>query len=122
MKTAASILLVVFLSAQTPLGQVFKLPVLLEHFYQHQQQNGISLLSFIIEHYSHEHYDADQSEDQQLPFKTVILCSIGSAVIPAVVQSDFSIQSDYPLKVAVNDVHTPQQHLCSIFHPPRKAC
>jgi hypothetical protein len=119
MKTAASILLIVFLSAQTPLGQVFKLPKLIEHFFQHQQQTGTSIISFIIDHYSHEHNDADQSEDQQLPFKTVILCSMGSAVIPAIVQSDFNIRPVCAQNVAVNDVHLPQQHLCSIFHPPR---
>jgi hypothetical protein len=119
MKTVASIFLIVFLSAQTPLGQVFKLPLLIEHFYEHKQQSGVSLISFIIDHYSHEHHDADKSEDQQLPFKTVVLCSIGSAIVPAAIQSDFSIQTGCPQKIAVNDVHTPQQHLCSIFHPPR---
>ena len=119
MKIAAYILLIVFLSAQTPLGQVFKLPFLVEHFYEHNQQTGVSLIGFIIEHYSHEHNDADWAKDQQLPFKTVVLCSIGSAIVPASLQADFSIQADCPQKVAVNDVHKPQPHLCSIFHPPR---
>jgi hypothetical protein len=119
MKTAAYILLVVFLSAQTPLGQVFKLPLLIEHFYDHKQQSGVSLISYIIDHYSHEHQDADRSEDQQLPFKTVVLCSIGSATVPATIPSDFSIQPDCPQKVTVNAGYTPQQHLSSIFHPPR---
>ena len=119
MKAAASILLVVFLSAQTPLGQILKLPLLIEHFYEHKQQSDVSLIIFIIDHYSHEHHDADKSEDQQLPFKTVVLCNIGSAIVPAAIRSDFSVQPDRPQNVTVNDVHTPQQHLCSIFHPPR---
>jgi hypothetical protein len=119
MKAAASILLVVFLSAQTPLGQILKLPLLIEHFYGHKQQSSVSLINFIIDHYSHEHHDADRSEDQQLPFKTVELCNIGSAIIPAAFQTDFSIQPNCLQKVAVNDVHRLQQHLCSIFHPPR---
>jgi hypothetical protein len=121
MKTVASILLIVFLSAQTPLGQVFKLPVLIEHFYQHQKQSDISLFSFILDHYSHEHHDADQSEDQQLPFKTVILCSMAFAVVPVFMQADFSNQCDCDQKTVVYNVHAPQQHLCSIFHPPRIA-
>lgn len=119
MKIAANILLAIFLSAQTPLGQIFKLPLLIEHFYEHKQQSGVSLISFIIDHYSHEHHDADRSKDQELPFKTIVLGSIGSAIVPASLQSDFSIQPGCPQKVAVNDVHNPQQHLCNIFHPPR---
>lgn len=118
MKTAASIFLVLLLTVQTPVGQVFKLPLLIEHFLKHQNQTGTSLIGFIIDHYSHEHTDADQSEDQQLPFKTVVLLNIGSAIVPPLVKSDFAVELKCPQKLPLNDFHKPQQFLCTIFHPP----
>ena len=118
MKTAASILLVVLLSAQTPVGQVFKLPLLIEHFLKHQQQSGTSLSSFVFDHYSHEHQDADQSEDRQLPFKTVLLLNIGSAIVPPVMKADFAVELYCTPKTPVNASHSPRQYLCRIFHPP----
>ena len=118
MKTVASVLLVLLLSAQTPIGQVFKLPFLVEHFIKHQKQTGTSLISFIIDHYSHTHHDADQSEDQQLPFKTVILLNMASAIVPALIKPDFGVDFKYPQKLTLSDFHKPQQYLCNIFHPP----
>ena len=118
MKTAASILLVVLLSVQTPLGQVLKLPLLIEHYLKHQKQTGVSLLGFIADHYSHEHQDADRSEDQQLPFKTVLLLNMGSAIVPPLIKSNFGVELTCPKKTLLNDHQKPQQHLCNIFHPP----
>lgn len=119
MKTVAYILLAIFLSAQTPLGQVFKLPVLIEHFSWHQKQDGVSLWEFLIDHYSQKHHDADWPEDEQLPFKTIVLCSIGFAILPALPKQNFVFKFYTPRNELLNDVHKPQQHLCSIFHPPR---
>jgi hypothetical protein len=118
MKTVASVLLVLLLSAQTPIGQVFKLPFLVEHFIKHQQQTGTSLIGFIIDHYSHKHHDADQSEDQQLPFKTVILLNMASAIVPPLIKPDFGVEFKCPQKLTLSDFHKPQQYLCNIFHPP----
>jgi hypothetical protein len=118
MKTAAYILLFVLLSAQTPFGQVFKLPLLVEHFLKHQEQSGISLFSFVVDHYSHEHQDADRSEDGQLPFKTGLLLNIGSAIVPQLVKADFSVELNFTQKVAIDDSQVPQKHSNRIFHPP----
>ncbi|HET9744643.1 MAG TPA: hypothetical protein VFP97_02955, partial [Chitinophagaceae bacterium] len=69
MRTVATIfLLVLMVSIQTPIGQLFKLPLLIEHFIKHQKRNGVSLIDFLEEHYSSGHNDADLPEDEQLPF------------------------------------------------------
>ena len=120
MRTITTILLLVLLThTQTPLGQLMKLPVLIEHFYKHKLQDGVSLLEFLNDHYASEHNDADQSEDERLPFKTLILQHIDFAVMPGVVKTDFSVSVDIPTKLMLPDFSTPQQHLCSIFPPPR---
>jgi hypothetical protein len=118
MKTAASILLFVLLSAQTPFGQVFKLPLLVEHFIKHQQRSGTSLFTFIIDHYSHEHQDADRSEDGQLPFKSLLVLNMASAIVPPLVKADFAVKPNAVPKTALNLSRTPQKHLSRIFHPP----
>lgn len=118
MKAAAYILLAITLSAQTPVGQVFKLPLLIEHFIKHQKQTGVSLFSFITDHYSHEHHDADQSEDRQLPFKTVLLLNMGSAIVPPLIKSNFGVDFSCLQKTPLNDSQKLEQYTSGIFHPP----
>lgn len=110
---------VLFAITQTPLGQLLKLPVLIEHFNKHRNQDGISFFEFLNYHYSTDHNDADESEDQELPFKTMDLQNFGFAIVPAILKQEFSLSFEVTAKVMLNDAYTPQQHLCSIFHPPR---
>ena len=120
MSTTATILLLALLAfTQTPFGQLLKLPVLIEHFYKHKKQDGASLFEFLNDHYSSEHNDADRAEDERLPFKSVILQNIGTALVPGIVKADFSLDCDVPQKLLLQTLYVPQQHLCSIFHPPR---
>ena len=119
MKTIAVILLSLFSLTQTPVGQLMKLPVLVEHFYKHQLEDGVSLFKFLSDHYGSNHNDNDQAEDERLPFKTVIFQPIGFAVLPALEKPDFSYEFDIPTKLMLPDFYTPQQHLSKIFHPPR---
>ena len=120
MKRAVTILLLVLtVSIQTPLGQFFKLPRLIEHFIKHQKQEGVSLIGFLNDHYASDHNDADLPEDEQLPFKCISFYNIGYAIVPGSIKAlvVHSLPSDK--KLIVPDTYTPQQHLGSIFHPPR---
>ncbi len=120
MKTAATIfLLVLMVSIQTPVGQLFKLPLLIEHFIQHQKKDGVSLIGFLDDHYSSNHHDADLPEDEQLPFKSITFYAIGYAIVPGVIKANVLIPVPADNKVIIPDTYTPQQHLASIFHPPR---
>lgn len=119
MKATVVLLLLVLTITQTPVGQLLKLPLLIEHFYKHKKQDGISLLKFLKDHYSVEHNDADRSEDKQLPFKTVIMQSIGFALLPSAVSADLSLNLDIPQKIIPRGFNISQQHRNAIFHPPR---
>ena len=116
---AAMFLLSLSTFTQTPLGQLLKLPVLIEHFYKHQRNDRVSLWEFLNDHYSKEHNDADRSEDEQLPFKTVVVQTVGVAIVPGIVKADCILNFEVPIKKMFSEIYTPQQHLCSIFHPPR---
>ena len=120
MKTAVAIFfLVLLVSIQTPVGQLFKLPKLIEHFVKHKNQNGESFMSFLQDHYAPGHNDSDLPEDDQLPFKNIAFYSISNAIVPGVIKADVFIRLSGDKKLVAPDVYTPQQHLTSIFHPPR---
>ena len=118
-KAVAIFLLVLMVSIQTPFGQLFKLPLLVEHYLKHQKQDGISLINFLEDHYVSDHWDADLPEDEQLPFKNTMLYSIGYAILAPIVQANVLAPLLTEKKVVFPDTYNPQQHLASIFHPPR---
>lgn len=63
---------VMFISSSTELHELFRLPLLLEHYLQHRSENGhLSLVDFLKIHYSENHpNDQDDDDDNQLPFKS----------------------------------------------------
>ena len=68
MKSAAGILLLILMVfIQTPVGHLFKLPALVQHFTKHQALDGVSFIDFLAEHYATDHEDADQPEDDEIP-------------------------------------------------------
>ena len=120
MKAAATIFfLVLTVSIQTPVGQLFKLPLLIEHFIKHQKQNGVSLINFLDDHYFSSHDDADLPEDEQLPFKNITFSSIGYAIVPGLSKGNVIAPLPVTKKVTFFETYAPQQHLARIFHPPR---
>ena len=120
MKSAVTIfLLVLMVSIQTPVGQLFKLPLLIEHYIKHQKQEGISLIGFLENHYASDHKDADLPEDEQLPFKNITFYSIGYAIVTPILTANVFAPLPTEKKILFPDIYTPQQHLGSIFHPPR---
>ena len=74
---------------------------------------------FLKDHYRSNHNDADLPEDQQLPFKDITLQSTVIAVVPAAIKTAAVTSTLLEEKMAVIDFYTPQQHLGSIFHPPK---
>lgn len=120
MKTASTIfLLILMVSIQTPVGQLFKLPLLIEHFIKHQKRNGVSLINFLDDHYSSDHNDADLPEDEQLPFKSITIHAIGYAIVPGIIKGNVIVPLPVDKKVIFPETYAPQQHLARIFHPPR---
>lgn len=118
-KSAAIFLLVVLVFVQTPLGQICKFPVLIEHYLKHQRTEGLSFAHFLEEHYVSHHDDADLPEDQQLPFKNFTLHSMASAIVASGFQSASPAILAIEEKAIFAKVYIPQQMLSRIFHPPK---
>lgn len=120
MKNAATIFLAILLiSVQTPLGQLLKIPLLIEHYIKHRKQDGTSFTSFLKDHYASDHNDADMPEDEQLPFKDLAFQHIGYAIFVPVVQTKTLLPSPVEKMIVFSDAKHAQKHLTSIFHPPR---
>ncbi len=62
----------VYLFSTTEMIELLKLPIVFEHFSEHQKDNqSISILQFLAIHYLHgSPKDQDYERDMQLPFKT----------------------------------------------------
>lgn len=74
-----------FTASATPVGELVKLPVLIEHFQEHCRETpDMTLIGFFVLHYfSGDVRDADYERDMQLPFKTVEVSALPLATAPA---------------------------------------
>lgn len=121
-KVAAILFFSVILLAQTPVQQVLKLPILLEHFKEHRAANAISFLEFIKLHYfSGNPKDGDYDRDQQLPFRAndVILMS-STVVLPAqIVLAAPPLLFREKTYVLLKPTGLPSLHSFDIWQPPR---
>lgn len=113
---------VIFLSSSTELHELFRLPLLLEHYSQHcSESHHLSFIDFLKIHYSANHpNDQDDDEDNQLPFKsTENLVHIDTGVPfsgEAEEKQNFPSVKKFIILFA-EDV--PVNRSSSIFRPPR---
>ncbi len=74
-KSIAISFLFIFLCANTEIGQLLKIPTLIQHFKEHHDDDlDISFADFIDFHYNNDkqHSDTDKHDNHQnLPFKTI---------------------------------------------------
>ena len=63
-------LLLCYMFSMTELHQVLKAPLLVEHYYEHNDKEELSVLTFLEMHYLNGNIkDADFEKDMKLPFK-----------------------------------------------------
>ena len=125
-KLAAILFTIVYLFGATEASQLLKLPVLVQHYYEHKAGNAnVTLVQFLHMHYmGHDDDDTDNLRDMQLPFKTMDdCCNIAfnslppqklqiSEVVVYEVQQEFTLLNEVsPLSISLED----------IFQPPRIA-
>ncbi|MCU0350461.1 MAG: hypothetical protein MUF43_06455 [Flavobacterium sp.] len=100
MKKIAAILLVfLFMCANTSIGQLLKIPNLIEHYNEHKNElttASISFIDFLESHYS-KNAENNPEEHQDLPFKTF---EITSTVFVLVNNTNFQIQ---PRKAVISN-------------------
>lgn len=108
-------LLLTFLSLQTPFHEVFKLPVLVAHYMEHKEQDEeMSLYSFLKIHYADDVIDADYDRDMQLPFKH---CCTPIFIVLTVVTNKVQFELNNPLPES-KEILTgyKNQFISSTFH------
>lgn len=73
-KFLAIFFLSIYLLSTTEAGELFKLPVIFEHYQEHKHLNkDLTILEFLDIHYMHgSPHDDDYDRDMQLPFKAPI--------------------------------------------------
>ncbi len=121
-KALAYILLFLLAADVTELHQLFKLPILFQHFSEHKERNTqVGFVDYLAMHYWGDDMDDDDNDrDMQLPFKkadvhitqpvflpTVRLFSTKALVLP--------VTKTYP---QYTHQHCPDRALSSPFRPP----
>ena len=118
-----------YLIGGTELRELCKLPLLVQHFKEHQQENpAMSLMAFLKLHYLEvQQNDADFQQDMELPFKAqhVDWCHIplppstnaDHGIIDAVNVNGIAQAYLSPLDDAIPVCHP----FFSVFQPPRLA-
>lgn len=116
----------IYFSCSTELKEMFKLPILFQHFYEHKALDSkMTFLGYLEHHYSDvPHTDNDADRDNQLPFKTNDLFA-GSVLSPAVaphfgIQMKKASQLIVIQKIRVNNDHIDVlAYTEKIWQPPK---
>ncbi|MBX2888897.1 MAG: hypothetical protein KF829_09660 [Ferruginibacter sp.] len=116
--------LFIFLSANTAFGELLKLPLLMQHYTEHtQEESAISFIHFLAEHYTgkvnHQH---NNHHHDNLPFKT--LNAHCGSVISLIPNPIFSLQKQiFPEDNASIPTYLQSNYadayLNGIWQPPR---
>lgn len=121
---AAILFFAVYLLGATEAGQLLKLPILVQHYYEHKAgNNAVTLAQFLQMHYFGDDDNvADDSRDMALPFKTMGDCCMiaSNSLPPQKIQTieiiEYEIQQEFTL---LNDNSPSFISLEDIFQPPR---
>ncbi len=114
----------IYLLSSTECRQLLKLPILVQHFSEHQERNkDISLWAFMEMHYfGDDMNDNDQDRDMKLPFKSTSFTAMDLLTFSPesifVFKPVFSLH-DKPLVYGTEQFQS--SFLSSIWQPP-KAC
>jgi hypothetical protein len=122
-------LLFVFLSANTELHQLLRLPSLVQHFLEHKQADqSISFISFCKKHYAEEnesHAANHHDKHEKLPFKSHD-CHVAHHA-PIFTESN-TFQFEFPISISYQDKMVAIEHqylsteLSNIWQPPKINC
>lgn len=126
-KRIAILLLGLLLLTSMEFYQLVKLPILIEHFREHQALNPeMTFWSFWNLHYSKGHpKDADYGRDQQLPFQTSDLIQVISSagfIVPQIYGFNFSVEDTENPVFTYYPGFIPIYCSTDIFQPPRLNC
>ncbi len=102
--------------------QLFKVPVLVEHYMEHQDRNaGISFTDFLAMHYwGNDMNDNDEERDKQLPFKNVDHHVSHFVFIPNRIYTSNVrvVHTNSDIVINYTDTLRHNPHLGALFRPP----
>jgi hypothetical protein len=115
-------MLLLLVTTYTELGQLLRVPLLLQHYSKHRMnENGLSFLHFLKDHYTGAHNDDDQAEDRQLPFKSAYDHPVSLLVITPLAEGREVLRCWSPIKYPRLASPPLPRSAHSIFHPPQLA-
>lgn len=114
----------IYVFSATAVGELLKLPLLVEHYYDHKEENTTtSLVSFLAMHYySEDGSDKDAKEDNQLPFKSIDTTTVSfislmpPALSGAVTKPEQLVNPSFGV---YKELFLSSQYLAAIWQPPR---
>lgn len=121
-KVCIYILLILTAAENTELHQLFKLPVLFQHFAEHKQLNShVGLIDFLSMHYwGDDLNEGDNERDMQLPFKKLDIHQLHVYFLPTL--RIYTVKTCIqPLKIShpvYQHFYFPNPALSSPFRPP----
>lgn len=119
----AVILLSLYLCSTTEFCQFLKIPILIEHYFEHKAINpDITVYAFLKLHYDHPIKDADWQTDQKLPF--IAHHDFSTVVFTINPRFSLEIKKDslpiFSKKIsAYNDAVLDWEIINSIWQPPK---
>lgn len=123
-KLTAISLVLIFLCANTQIGQLLKLPVLIHHYLEHHDDEaGLSFTAFLHKHYNEVNsHPSPNNEHESLPFKSHDLgVSQTTLVFQSPVCFEFHTRKQIPSKeiISYSEGFYFSSILSSIWHPPK---
>jgi hypothetical protein len=122
-KLVAIAIVFTYVTSFTEVHQLLKLPVLWQHFTEHQQKDkSITFLEYLSHHYeTHDDHDDDHDRDMELPFKDFGHCVSVQAVTVSSFKLDLTVEY-FPFQktyACFYDKFVMVFHLTKIWQPPR---
>ncbi len=125
MRKKLTILLIsLHLLGNTEAGQLFKIPLLLEHYSQHKKVNqSLGFIDFFVMHYGGDDgTDADNDQDQQLPCHNIhqnTVCITYSPMLTVVSDNDIYLWETRSYRSLLSGP-IPEIPLPVVLQPPRQ--
>lgn len=123
-RSAILLLLALYVFTATECRELLKLPVLIEHFTEHQTKNSkLSLFDFINQHYlSLEKHGTEDAHDHALPFKAHENCHSIAMAVAGIPEQPVSIDPHVfnvasSINLQPNFLYT--SYSASIWQPPK---
>ena len=123
-RTISILVLLMMLWVQTPVNQLMKLSILVEHYFEHKDKNNeISVIDFLKMHYAKgDVKDADHDRDMQLPFKhfspTSLIFIFFQSPVFSITEKIFSTSAMKQTRLYQSPHHS-SESLSNIWQPPR---